>query len=97
MRNERQHPRARTPDSWVKIQRRGSLEGHQIVRLSNVSEGGLAFETLTKTPYQIGEKILIIETPALEFQNRWSAVVHISQRKNEEDFEIYVVGVKFES
>ena len=95
MSKERQYPRTRTPDGWVKIERSVSHEGHQIVRLSDISKAGLAFETLTVSPYKIGEKILIVETPTYDMRNRWSVVRHISPRKNDENVDIHVVGVEF--
>lgn len=95
MKKNRQYPRTRTPDGWVKIERSEGHEGKQIVRLSDISKTGLAFETLTVSPYKIGEKILIVETPTFDIQNRWSIVRHISPRKNEEDADILIVGVEF--
>lgn len=92
---DRQYPRTRTPRGWVKIERSEGVDGQQIVRLSDVSKTGLAFESLTVKPYKIGEKILIIESPTLDIQNKWSVVKHISPRKNDDNEDTLVVGVEF--
>jgi len=95
MSKERKYPRTKTPRGWVKIERAEGIDGHQIVRLSDISKTGLAFESLSVKPYQIGEKILIVETPTYDLKNRWSEVRHISPRKNDENVEILVIGVEF--
>lgn len=92
---DRKYPRTKTPRGWVKIERADGSDGTQIVRLSDISKTGLAFETLTVKPYKLGEKILIVESPTLDLQNKWSVVKHISPRKNDDDEDTLVVGVEF--
>lgn len=97
MSKDRKYPRTRTPRGWVKIERAEGLEGEQIVRLSDISKTGLAFESLTVAPYKTGEKILIIESPTLDLHYKWSIVRHISPRKNDDNVDILVIGVEFEN
>ncbi len=94
---ERKYPRTKTPRGWVKIERAEGLDGQQIVRLSDISKTGLAFESLTVKPYKIGEKILVIESPTLDLHNKWAVVRHISPRKNEDNEDMLVIGVEFET
>ena len=94
---DRKYPRTRTPRGWVKIERANGIDGTQIVRLSDISKTGLAFESLTERPYKVGEKILIVESPTLDLKNKWSVVKHISPRKNDDNEDTLVIGVEFET
>lgn len=82
---------------FTKINRLSGREGVQLVRLSDVSNHGIAFETLTKSPYVTGEKILVLEVEGVEVLNRMSTVRHVSSRKNEDGEDIYAVGVEYDS
>lgn len=94
--HKRKFPRNRTPGRWAKISREGSTEGVQVVRLWDVSLFGLSFESLDKGKFQVGDRILIVETSELEQKNIRAIVRHISLRKSEDDLDIYGIGLEFE-
>lgn len=95
--HRRKVPRNRTPGKWARILREGSSQGIVMVRLWDISLLGLSFESLEKRPFQIGDRILIVDTSELEQKNIWSVVRHISIRKSEDDLEVFGIGVEFET
>lgn len=83
-------------NGFARINRLSGNQGIQFVRLSDISPLGLSFETLTKTPYAIGEKVLIVDADQLDVKEQMSTVRHVSTRSNSDGENVFVVGVEFD-